>query len=73
MTMEYTFKCRSCGLSCTRTYRITEDKPESIVCENCGGKSHRVFGVPQISFKGFGFYKTDHKVVSKTKEKDGST
>lgn len=37
------------------------------VCPECGGTLRKVFGAPMISFKGSGFYATDHGKKSKTK------
>ena len=61
-TYEYT--CRSCG----HTFDIVQamsDEP-LMVCPECGGELRKVFGAPAISFKGSGFYATDHGKNSKT-------
>jgi putative FmdB family regulatory protein len=67
-TYEYT--CRSCG----HTFDIVQamsDEPLT-VCPECGGELRKVFGAPAISFKGSGFYATDHGKKSKTSsEKSG--
>ena len=39
------------------------------VCPECGGLLRKVFGAPMISFKGSGFYATDHGKKSKSSEK----
>jgi len=39
------------------------------VCPECGGLLRKVFGAPMISFKGSGFYATDHGKKSKSAEK----
>ncbi len=55
-TYEYT--CRSCG----HTFEIVQsmnDEPLT-VCPECGGELRKVFAAPAISFKGSGFYATDH-------------
>jgi ssDNA-binding Zn-finger/Zn-ribbon topoisomerase 1 len=43
------------------------------VCPVCGGALRKVFGAPMISFKGSGFYATDHGKKSKksAEQKDG--
>jgi putative FmdB family regulatory protein len=67
-TYEYT--CRSCG----HTFDVVQamsDEPLT-VCPECGGELRKVFGAPAISFKGSGFYATDHGKKSKTSsEKSG--
>ena len=44
-------------------------------CPECGGHLRKVFAPPAISFKGAGFYATDHRNKAKpsadTKGKDG--
>jgi hypothetical protein len=39
------------------------------VCPSCGGHLRKVFGAPMISFKGSGFYATDHGKKSKSSER----
>jgi putative FmdB family regulatory protein len=60
-TYEYT--CRACG----HTFDIVQpmsDEPLT-TCPECGGALRKVFGAPAISFKGSGFYATDHGKRSK--------
>jgi putative FmdB family regulatory protein len=55
-TYEYT--CRDCG----HTFEIVQsmwDEPLTM-CPECGGSLRKVFAPPAISFKGSGFYATDH-------------
>jgi putative FmdB family regulatory protein len=55
-TYEYT--CRDCG----HTFDIVQsmwDEPLTM-CPECGGTLRKVFAPPAISFKGSGFYATDH-------------
>ena len=55
-TYEYT--CRDCGY----TFEIVQsmlDEPLTM-CPECGGSLRKVFAPPAISFKGSGFYATDH-------------
>jgi putative FmdB family regulatory protein len=58
--MVYTYKCDTCGGIYELNRRISDDKPESFECL-CGGTQRRLFDVPQIAFKGIGFYTNDHK------------
>jgi putative FmdB family regulatory protein len=63
-TYEYT--CRDCG----HTFEIVQsmtDEPLSM-CPECGGSLRKVFAPPAISFKGSGFYATDHGKKSKRPE-----
>jgi putative FmdB family regulatory protein len=61
-TYEYT--CRDCG----HTFEIVQsmlDEPLTM-CPECGGSLRKVFAPPAISFKGSGFYSTDHGQKAKT-------
>jgi putative FmdB family regulatory protein len=60
-TYEYT--CRDCG----HTFEIVQSMwDESLtMCPECGGSLRKVFAPPAISFKGSGFYATDHGRKSK--------
>jgi putative FmdB family regulatory protein len=63
-TYEYT--CRDCG----HTFDIVQsmlDEPLTM-CPECGGSLRKVFAPPAISFKGSGFYATDHGKKSKRAE-----
>jgi putative FmdB family regulatory protein len=68
-TYEYT--CRDCG----HTFDIVQSMwDESLtMCPECGGSLRKVFAPPAISFKGSGFYATDHGKKSKAAagSKDG--
>jgi putative FmdB family regulatory protein len=60
-TYEYT--CRDCG----HTFEIVQsmlDEPLTM-CPECGGSLRKVFAAPAISFKGSGFYSTDHGKIAK--------
>jgi putative FmdB family regulatory protein len=61
-TYEYT--CRDCG----HTFDIVQSMwDESLtMCPECGGSLRKVFAPPSISFKGSGFYATDHGKNSKS-------
>jgi putative FmdB family regulatory protein len=66
-TYEYT--CRDCG----HTFEIVQsmwDEPLTM-CPECGGSLRKVFAPPAISFKGSGFYATDHGRRSKRSEGEG--
>jgi putative FmdB family regulatory protein len=54
----YEYACRDCGHS----FEIVQsmlDEPLTM-CPECGGSLRKVFAPPAISFKGSGFYSTDH-------------
>src|SRR5918996_1469181 len=60
-TYEYT--CRDCG----HTFDIVQSMWDEALtmCPECGGSLRKVFAPPAISFKGSGFYATDHGRRSK--------
>ncbi|MGE5225390.1 MAG: FmdB family zinc ribbon protein [Planctomycetaceae bacterium] len=75
----YEYACRRCG----HTFEIVQSFQDDAltVCPECGGELRKVFAPPAISFKGSGFYATDHGKKSKPsgpvdkpgeKEKTGS-
>jgi putative FmdB family regulatory protein len=61
-TYEYT--CRDCG----HTFDIVQSMWDEALtmCPECGGSLRKVFAPPAISFKGSGFYATDHGKKSKS-------
>jgi putative FmdB family regulatory protein len=61
-TYEYT--CRDCG----HTFEIVQSMLDEALtmCPECGGSLRKVFAAPAISFKGSGFYATDHGKKAKT-------
>ena len=64
----YEYVCRSCG----HTFEIVQSMNDVslTICPECGGELRKVFGAPAISFKGSGFYATDHgKKAKKPSEK----
>ena len=68
-TYEYT--CRDCG----HTFEIVQSMLDETLtmCPECGGSLRKVFAAPAISFKGSGFYATDHgKKSSKQGESKGA-
>lgn len=54
----YEYVCKSCG----HLFEIVRSmKDDSLTeCPQCGGELRKVFAPPAISFKGSGFYATDH-------------
>lgn len=60
----YEYACRSCG----HTFEIVRSmKDDSLtVCPECGGELRKVFAPPTITFKGSGFYATDHGKKAKS-------
>jgi len=75
-TYEYT--CRDCG----HTFEIVQSMLDEALtmCPECGGSLRKVFAAPAISFRGSGFYATDHGKKAKkqgdskgTGEKSGET
>jgi putative FmdB family regulatory protein len=65
----YEYVCRSCG----HLFEIVQSMRDEALteCPECGGELRKVFAPPAISFKGSGFYATDHgkKAASATGEK----
>ena len=66
----YEYMCRDCG----HTFDIVQSMwDESLtMCPECGGSLRKVFAPPAISFKGSGFYATDHGKKSKASTETGS-
>jgi putative FmdB family regulatory protein len=54
----YEYRCRDCGHTFEIVQRMSDDT--LTVCPNCDGELRKVFTPPAISFKGSGFYATDH-------------
>ena len=71
----YEYKCRDCGHTFDIVQKMSEDSLTH--CPECGGDLRKVFAAPAISFKGSGFYATDHGKKSKTSaagdKKDGES
>ena len=73
----YEYRCRDCGHSFDIVQKMS-DEPLTH-CPECGGDLRKVFAPPAISFKGSGFYATDHGKKAKPstesqkdKQKDSS-
>jgi putative FmdB family regulatory protein len=60
----YEYVCKSCG----HLFEIVQSMRDDPLteCPECGGELRRVFAPPAISFKGSGFYATDHGKKAKT-------
>jgi putative FmdB family regulatory protein len=60
----YEYRCRNCG----HTFDVVQAMSDEAltVCPVCGGELRKVFAPPAISFKGSGFYATDHGKKSKS-------
>jgi putative FmdB family regulatory protein len=54
----YEYVCRNCGHG-FEVVQSMRDEPLT-VCPECGGELRKIFTAPAISFKGSGFYATDH-------------
>ena len=54
----YEYRCRDCGHSFDIVQKMSDDPLTH--CPECGGALRKVFTAPSISFKGSGFYATDH-------------
>jgi putative FmdB family regulatory protein len=73
----YEYRCRDCGHSFDIVQKMSDDQLTH--CPECGGELRKVFTAPAISFKGSGFYATDHGSKGKKssgdtgEKKDGST
>ena len=65
----YEYRCRDCGHSFDIVQKMSDDQVTH--CPECGGELRKVFTAPAISFKGSGFYATDHG--SKGKKPAGDT
>ena len=71
----YEYRCRDCGHSFDIVQKMSDDPLTH--CPECGGPLRKVFTAPAISFKGSGFYATDHgskgKKPAGADKKEGST
>lgn len=54
----YEYVCKNCG----HLFEIVQSMKDDPLteCPECGGELRKVFAPPAISFKGSGFYATDH-------------
>jgi putative FmdB family regulatory protein len=67
----YEYVCKSCG----HLFEIVQSMRDEPLteCPECGGELRKVFAPPAISFKGSGFYATDHGKKAKPSETSGDT
>jgi putative FmdB family regulatory protein len=65
----YEYVCKACG----HLFEIVQSMRDDPLteCPECGGELRKVFAPPAISFKGSGFYATDHG--KKAKPSDSTT
>jgi len=62
----YTYYCEACGT--TFDQRLSFNDPHPTRCPQCGAEAlHRVYKPVGIVFKGSGFYATDHRSPSGSK------
>lgn len=67
----YEYACRACGHIFEIVQKMSDDP--LVICPECGGALRKVFAPPAISFKGPGFYATDHGKKARTSTStDGS-
>jgi putative FmdB family regulatory protein len=66
----YEYKCKSCGHSFDVVQSMRDDALTE--CPECGGELRKVFAPPAISFKGSGFYATDHRKKGSSSSSDKS-
>jgi putative FmdB family regulatory protein len=68
----YEYVCKQCG----HLFEIVQSMRDDPLteCPECGGELRKVFAPPAISFKGSGFYATDHgKKATKPAGEKGDT
>jgi putative FmdB family regulatory protein len=55
----YEYVCKACG----HRFEVVRSMHDASLteCPDCGGELRKVFTPPTITFKGSGFYATDHK------------
>lgn len=56
--MKYQFNCPACRTIIEMDFRM-KDKPQSIVCPNCGGKAKTEISSVTVIYNGSGFASTD--------------
>jgi putative FmdB family regulatory protein len=66
----YEYACKGCGHRFDVWQSMSDDA--LTICPECGGELRKVFAPPAISFKGSGFYATDHGKKAKPSESDGA-
>jgi putative FmdB family regulatory protein len=67
----YEYRCKECGHEFEAVQSFSDDALTE--CPVCHGHLRKVFGNVGISFKGSGFYKTDHGSRSKATSASSSS
>ena len=67
----YDYRCRDCGHEFEAVQAFSDDALTE--CPECGGSLRKVFGNIGVTFKGSGFYKTDHGSRAKTSSSSSSS
>jgi putative FmdB family regulatory protein len=67
----YDYRCRDCGHEFEAVQSFSDDALTE--CPQCGGSLRKVFGNIGVTFKGSGFYKTDHGSRAKTSSSSSSS
>jgi putative FmdB family regulatory protein len=67
----YEYRCKECGHEFEAVQSFSDDALTE--CPVCHGPLRKVFGNVGISFKGSGFYKTDHGSRSKATSASSSS
>ena len=60
----YEYRCRDCGHTFDIVQKMSDDP--LVICPECGGDLRKVFAPPTITFRGSGFYATDHGKKTKS-------
>jgi len=64
----YDYLCKTCGKQFEHTQSMKDDALTQCLCENKGTVERLITGTTGIIFKGSGFYVTDYKKTSGSKE-----
>jgi putative FmdB family regulatory protein len=67
----YEYRCRACDHTFEIVQKMSDDS--LTICPECGGELRKVFAPPAITFKGSGFYATDHGKKTKTSGSGGES
>lgn len=62
----YDYHCDHCGHAFSAVQSFSDERLD--VCANCGKRPRRLIAMPALVFKGSGWYKTDSRTVSASKE-----
>lgn len=68
--LAYGYKCETCGKEFSIKFHFDDDKT-NVKCPHCHSrKTHRVYSVPAVVFKGPGFYVTEHGSKSQKRNEE---